>query len=166
MAIMQHKPNRPEDALTAMDRVIWKMAHKYARNHRARDLDDLYMDGVEGLMKAYHCFDATKGRAFSSHAYQWIWAHIKDRALGKYATYNITSGAAFEDHNLGTYTMPLEDLVDANAMADRMSPTVKAIHKARAQGYNYREISEAMESLGKSMTLHQVRNMHLKALEA
>ena len=166
MAIMQHKPNRPEDALKAMDRVIWKMAHKYARNHRDRDLDDLYMDGVEGLMKAYHSYDATKGRAFSSHAYQWIWAHIKDRALIKYDNYNRTSGTPIEEHNLGEYTMPLDELVDANRMVERMDPTARAIHVARQQGFSYREISEAMEKLGKPMTLHQVRNLHINSLEA
>ena len=166
MAILKNKPNRPEDAVTALSPIVYKLAHKYARNHRDRDLDDLYMDGVEGLMKAYHSFDATKGRAFSSHAYQWIWAHIKDRALAKYDNYNRTSGMAFEDHDLGAYTMPMDDYIDAQRLTTNMDGTAKAIHAARQQGFSYREISEAMDKLGKPMTLHQVRNLHIKSLEA
>ena len=166
MAILQHKPNRPEDAVKALTPIVYKLAHKYARNHKANDLDDLVQLGFEGLMQAYNRYDSNAGCAFSSYAYQWIWALMNDDRRKAYKTYNSTSGTPIEESNAGSYTMPLDELVDSNAMIDRMSPTVRAIHVARQQGFSYREISEAMEKLGKSMTLHQVRNYHLKALEA
>lgn len=166
MAIMQHKPNDINEAAKKLTPMIAKMAHKYARNHRDRDFDDLLQDGYEGLMKAYDRFDGSKGCAFSSYAYKWIWAHIKDSAKGKWKTYNNTSGAAFEDHDLGAYQMPMDEYLDAQAVAERMDSTTRAIHTARKQGFNYREIAEAMTKLGKPRTLHQVRRQHLQALEA
>ena len=117
-------------------------------------------------MVAYHNFDATKGRAFSSHAYQWIWAVIKCQTEKTWNVYNNTYYKPVEDCDLGDYNMPLDDLIDSQRLTDNMDSTAKAIHVARQQGYTYREIAEAMETLGKPMTLHQVRNHHLKSLEA
>jgi RNA polymerase sigma factor (sigma-70 family) len=166
MAILQHKPNRIEDAVEKLTPMIYKMAHQYARNHKRRDLDDLVQDGFEGLMKAYNCFDATKGRAFSSHAYQWIWAHIKDSAKSKWKTYNVTSGASYEDHNLGTYELPLDLKIDADRKVACMDTTTRAIHSARQAGFTYREIAEVLtKHTGQSVTLHQARRRHLEALE-
>ena len=166
MAILQHKPNRAEDALTAMHRTIAKMAHKYARNHRNRDFDDLYMDGVEGLMKAYHSFDATKGRAFSSHAYQWIWAHISDRAQNKWADYNNTSGTAYEDHNLGSYTPEtVDEVIDAKRKLERLDSMTRGIVRARAEGYTFQQIADAATSMGYPSTLHQIRNRYNDAIK-
>ena len=166
MAIMQHKPNRPEDAVTAMQPTIYKLAHKFARNHKSNDFDDLVQEGYEGLLKAYEKYDPNAGCAFSSYAYQWIFAHLNGNRRWAYKNYNNTAFKPIEETDAGAYTLPLDELIDNNAMVDRMSPTAKAIHKARQQGYSYREISEAMESLGKSMTLHQCRNLHIKAMEA
>ena len=166
MAMINAKPNDLDSAARIMTPVIYKMAHKYARNHKARDFDDLVQDGYEGLMKAYHKYDGSFGAAFSTYAYQWIFAHISDRANHKHADYNQTSGTSYEDHNLGTYTLPLDELIDAKRSTDNMDATAKAIHTARQQGFTYREISEAMATLGKKMSLHQVRNYHLNALEA
>ena len=166
MAIMKDKPATREEAVQALTPMVYKMAHKFARNHRARDLEDLAMDGFEGLLKAYDRFDGGKGAAFSSYAYQWIFAHIKDRAQLKWKDYNSTSGVAYEDHNLGEYSLPLDDYIDYRRMSDKMDNTTRAIHAARQQGFTYKEIAEALTQLGKPCSLHQVRNQHLKALEA
>jgi RNA polymerase sigma factor (sigma-70 family) len=166
MAILQHKPNDINEAARLLTPMIAKMAHKYARNHRARDFDDLFQDGMEGFTMAYNRFDPSKGSAFSSYVYQYAWAYIKDRAMGKWKDYNNTSGTSYEDHNLGEYSLPLEDLADYNNLKAKMDPTTRAIHSARQQGFTYREIAEAMTKLGKPCTLHQVRRQHLEAIEA
>ena len=164
MAIMQHKPNRVEDAVEKLSPIVYKLAHKYARNHKSNDLDDIIQLGFEGLMVAYNNFDPTKGRAFSSHAYQWIWAVIKCQTEKTWKVYNQTYYKPIEDVDAGSYSMPLDDLIDAKTTIDNMDPTARAIHVARQQGFTYREIAEAMETLGTNMTLHQVRNHHLRAL--
>jgi RNA polymerase sigma factor (sigma-70 family) len=166
MPILVHKPNDINEAARILSPMIYKMARKYSRNHAHRDLNDLFQDGMEGFTKAYHRFDAGRGMAFSSFVYQWAWAHIKDAAKGKWKDYNNTSGTSYEDHNLGTYNMPLDELIDSKAVADKMDSTTRAIHAARQQGYTYKAIAEAMTKLGKPVTLHQIRRRHLEALEA
>lgn len=167
MAILQHKPNRPEDAVEKLAPMVYKMAHKFARNHKANDFDDLVQEGFEGLMKAYHRFDASAGCAFSSYAYQWIFAHMNGDRRVAYKNYNNTSAKTIDDVAMThSYELPVEALVDAKAMVARMDPTVRAIHRARQEGYTYAAIADAMTKLGKPCTLHQVRRQHLAALEA
>ena len=166
MAILQYKPNSIDTAYEAMSKTIWKMAHKWARNHK-QDVDDLHQMGVIGLMNAYRTYDPNAGRAFSSHAYQWIAAEIAYVAKKDWHYKNNTGFKPIEDEaESASYSLPLDDLIDADKIVDKMSPTAKAIHVARQSGYTYAAIAEQLTNLGKPMTLHQCRNLHLKALEA
>ena len=166
MAIMQHKPNRVEDAVKTLQPMIYKMAHKFARNHKSNDFDDLVQEAYVGLMKAYDKYDSNAGCAFSSYAYQWIWAHLNGNRKYAYKYMNNTGFKPIEDEaESASYSLPLDDLIDTNAMVNKMSPTAKAIHVARQHGYTYAAIAEQLTNLGKPMSLHQCRNLHLKSLE-
>lgn len=161
MAILQHKPNDINTAIEKLTPMIYKMAHKYAKNHKAKDFDDLVQDGFEGLMKAYHKYDPNKGMAFSSFAYQWIWPHIKDSAFKKYDNYNNTAPKSYEDYDLGTYTHEsLNDVIDFKNKLSKMDPTTRAIIKAKSQGFTYKQIAEGLTTIGKPTTLHQVYNAY------
>ncbi len=67
-------PIRVEDHLG----LVMHLAKRYARSyqgHHLLDLDDLYHEGVLGLMHAAEKFDARKGFRFSTYATYWIrWA--------------------------------------------------------------------------------------------
>ena len=165
MPILAHKPNRIEDAVTAMSPTVYKFAHKFARNHKSNDFDDIVQLGFEGLIQAYNRYDGSKGCAFSSYAYQWIFAWINDDRRKTYKVYNNTGFKAVEDYDLGAYEMPLDEKLDNDKMVAKMDQTTRAIHAARLQGYTYRAIAEAMTSLGKPCTLHQIRRRHMAALE-
>ena len=166
MAILQNKPNDINAAVHALTPMIHKLAHKFCRNHRSNDFDDLVQHGYEGFMQAWNRYDGSKGCAFSSYAYQWIFAAMNDDRRKTYKLYNNTAGLPVEEQNLGTYEMPIEDYVDSQRISERMDSSTRAIHTARQEGYTYREISEALTKLGKPCTLHQVRRQHLAALEA
>ena len=166
MAIMQHKPNRVEDAVTALTPMIYKMAHKFVRNHKSNDFDDLVQEAYEGLIKAYNKYDANAGCAFSSYAYQWIWAHLNGNRKWAYKFMNNTGFKPIEDEaESASYTLPLDELIDQKAKVAAMSPEARAIHKAREAGFTFQQIADAYTKVGKPMTLHQVRNIHVKALE-
>ena len=161
MAILQHKPNDINEAVRKLTPMVYKMAHKYARNHKAKDFDDLVQDGFEGLMKAYHKYDPNKGTAFSSYAYQWIFAHISDHAGKNWNRYNNTASKSYEDYDLGTYTHEsLNDVIDFKNKLSKMDPTTRAIIKAKSQGFTYKQIAEGLTTIGKPTTLHQVYNAY------
>jgi RNA polymerase sigma factor (sigma-70 family) len=163
MAIMQHRPNRIEDAITAMDRTVFKIANKFKRNHQ-QDLQDLIQAGRLGICQAYDRYDPNAGSAFSSYAYQYAWVHIKEYATRNWNTYNHTSGTPIEERN-DLETAPMtDDVLDFKVKLSKMTNTERAIVKARAEGFTFQQISEAMEKLGRTMTLHQVRNQYLAAI--
>ena len=51
--------------------LIWKVAHCY-RNGSSISLEDLFQEGVLGMIKAIERFDLTKEIQFSTYAYFWI----------------------------------------------------------------------------------------------
>src|SRR5258708_36121309 len=67
-------PIRVEDHLG----LVMHLAKRYAGSYQGQhllDLDDLYQEGVLGLMHAAEKFDARKGFRFSTYATYWIrWA--------------------------------------------------------------------------------------------
>ena len=166
MAILQHKPANPADMYAAMEKSIYKMAHKWARNNR-QDWEDLVMEGWKGAMLAYNNYDESKGMAFSSYAYSWAKACIADQAKRDWGNYNSNSGKEIDDSVMGEdgYEHDNETSIDYSRKLNRMTELEQTITIARNEGYSYREISEALTLTGTSMTLHQVRNMHLNAVE-
>jgi RNA polymerase sigma factor (sigma-70 family) len=164
MAILKDKPATCDEAVRLLAPLVYKMAHKFVRNHKSNDFDDLSQQGFMGVVDAYNRYDAGAGMAFSSYAYSWIFAHINGERRTAYKTYNSTSSAPLEDHQLGTYNLPVEDLADYNNLKAKMDPTTRAIHAAREQGFTYQAIAEAMTKLGKPCTLHQVRRQHMDAI--
>lgn len=163
MPILQHKPNDINTALKAMHKTICKLAHAYTKTNKS-NFDDVYQNGCVGLSEAYNNFDPNAGRAFSSHAYQWIHANIRHPNSTNFNYMNSTlTKDQLEDTE--SYTMPLDEMIDYKAKFTNMDPTTKAIHAARAQGYTFKEISEGLTKLGTPLTLHQVRNKYLAALE-
>ena len=67
-------PIRVEDHLGLVMHLAKRSAGSY-QGHHILDLDDLYQEGVLGLMHAAEKFDARKGFRFSTYATYWIrWA--------------------------------------------------------------------------------------------
>lgn len=163
MTILSYKPNRPEDALEKLTPMIAKLAHKYCRHNNA-DFDDVFQFGCVGLMEAYNNFDATKGRAFSSHAYQWIQANIRSISTNYYYRHSAHSSfKAIEDCDRAIET-DLDANIDYQNKIKKMDPTTKAIAAARLAGFSYREIAEQLTKLGQPHTLHQCRNKYEAAI--
>lgn len=165
MAILQHKPNDVTEAVKKLQPMVYKMAHKFSRNHKSNDFDDLVQNGMLGVMEAYNRYNPAAGMAFSSYAYQWIFACMNDDRRKAYKLMNNTSAKTVDDcQESHSYSVDTDDLIDFKAKLAKLSGLDRSIVRARAEGYNFREMSEALATMGVTMTLHQVRNRYLAAM--
>lgn len=167
MAILKDKPATTAEAVAAMHLTICKVVHKYMKNHYG-DFDDLYQRGAEGVLRAYSNYDDSKGASFSTHAYPWIWALVKDTAKDNWNRYNSTSSV---DVNIAmdaneAYEQDVDSMIDLSRKLERMDELTRGIVVARHEGYNFREIAEGLTKLGTPCTLHQVRNKYIDAMGA
>jgi RNA polymerase sporulation-specific sigma factor len=161
MAIAKDKPATTDEAIKAMHRTICKVAHQYLRNHYG-DFDDLYQRGAEGVLKAYQNFDSTKGASFSTHAYPWIWSHVKATAHDNWSHYNNKSSVPVENAmGDSAYDMDLDSMIDMKRKIMAQDTTTQKIIMARLEGYTFREIAEAIGD----MTLHQCRKRYMEIME-
>lgn len=166
MAILQHKPNDVTEAIRKLSPMVYKMAHKFVRNHRGNDFDDVAQQGFMGVVEAYNRYKPEAGMAFSSYCYTWIWALMIENRKKAYKVYNSTSSKSLDDAMSNhSYEMPLDAKIDADRVVERMDTTTRAIHRARQEGYTYAAIADVLTKHGKPCTLHQVRRQHLQALE-
>lgn len=165
MAILRNKPATATEAVKTLQPMVYKMAHKFARNHKSNDFDDLVQNGMVGVVEAYNRYDPTAGMAFSSYAYSWIFACMNDDRRKAYKLYNNTSAKTVDDcAESHSYRVDADDLIDFNRKLDKLSGLDRSIVRARTEGYSFREISEALGKLGRTYTLHQVRNRYLEAI--
>ena len=143
MAILKDKPATVDIALQAMTRVIGYQASKYARNHRDR-YEDLFNEGVIGLCVAYDRFDPSKGAAFSTYAYQWIFAAVKDAATKDWKVKNNTASQDISEYTHLAADSDVAHIEDLRVL-DVLKPVDKLIVSLRREGYSFREISEMAE---------------------
>lgn len=166
MSIMTERPATSHEAVAKLTPMVRKLAHRYARNHRSNDFDDLVQTGYIGLLKAFEKYDPSLGMAFSSYAYSWVSALMNDDRRKTYKTMNNTSSKTVEDAaEQHSYRQDIDNIIDFNKRLERLSTLDRAIVRARAEGYNYRQMSEALTKLGNPITLHQVRNRFLAAMD-
>ena len=66
------------DALTQLDKLIWKTANSYRMKVKHLDIDDLFQQGCLGVLTAWQKFDATRDIAFITYANWWIIKYIQN----------------------------------------------------------------------------------------
>lgn len=167
MAIIDSKPNNPNDAAHKMHNICMKLAHKAVKSNR-QDLDDAYQWAQMGVARAYNDWTPDRGCAFSSLAYRYATTYVMDNYKRKaYDYYNNRSFKSAETHlETRTVTDNTEANLEFKQILNKMSTTDQIITLMRHQGYTWSEISEALNKCGNNYTLHQVRTRHLKTMAA
>ena len=161
MAIVKELPATREEAVNKLARMVGSLANKWARNHR-QDYQDIYNEGMIGVLDAYNKFDPKHGAAFSSYAYLWARHYIRQYALRSWNTKNNTASMDYSDYNLGTVEMDNIDVISVERQVSKLPVETQKIFNLRKEGYNFREISE-MEGY---KSLHKVRNIFMEACES
>ena len=160
MAIIKNKPETREEAVLVLSRMVGKLASKWARNHR-QDYNDIYNEGMIGVLEAYNKYDPKHGAAFSSYAYLWARHYVRQYALKSWNTKNNTAAMDYSDYNLGTVEYDNIDSISIEKQIKKQPKDVQKIFNLRKEGYNFREIAE-MEGYP---SLHKVRNKFMEACE-
>lgn len=65
--------NKYEDVITSCSGLIYAIINKYYSNY---DKEDLYQEGVKGVIKAYNNYKENKSVKFSTYAYKYIYGEI------------------------------------------------------------------------------------------
>ena len=161
MAIVKELPATREEAVNKLARMVGSLANKWARNHR-QDYQDIYNEGMIGVLDAYNKFDGKHGAAFSSYAYLWARHYIRQYALRSWSNKNNTASLDYSEYNLGTVEYDhLIDNISLDNQINKMDKPTQKIFQLKKEGYNFREIAE-MEGYA---TLHKVRNKYMEAVE-
>ena len=65
--------NKYEDIITSCNGLIYAIINKYFKSY---DKEDLYQEGVKGVIKAYNNYQDNKNTKFSTYAYKYIYGEI------------------------------------------------------------------------------------------
>lgn len=65
--------NKYEDVITSCSGLIYAIINKYFHNY---DREDLYQEGVKGVIRAYNNYKVNKEVKFSTYAYKYIYGEI------------------------------------------------------------------------------------------
>lgn len=65
--------NKYEEIIASCNGLIYAIINKYFKNY---DREDLYQEGVKGVIKAYNNYQKNKNTKFSTYAYKYIYGEI------------------------------------------------------------------------------------------
>jgi len=165
MSIKQKEWTNPTNAAQAIQqctKMVYKLAHKWTRNHR-QDFNDLAQEGFIGTLTAWERFDGSQhqkdGYRFSSYAFLWIRHQQKAAAeknwkrLNNTGFFDVGDYESFGSEAADGYELNINQ-IDLDRMFEKLSDEDQTIFALRQAGHTFAEIAEKTES----GTLHQVRN--------
>lgn len=144
------KPTTVEEAIKMCTPIVNKIAHKWKRNHY-NEFHDLQQCGFMGVCEAYKRYEEGHGTKFTSYAWWWIRAQIREYALTKWDYNNHTASDEFvQDPGYELNT----DIIDLERNLERLSKEDRKIFSMRMEGKTFDEIAKVTSH----KSLHSVRN--------
>lgn len=153
MAIAKEKPATKTEACKLMQKTVYKMAHKWARNHKDK-FEDLVQEGMIGVCHAYDKYDTTAGSAFSTYAWLWIRHHIRIAAMGEWEKMN--NSAQLTDNIEGDTTETSHEAFVLKSEIAKLTTEEQTIINLRTEGFTFQEIADMLEF----ENLHKARNAY------
>ena len=160
--VLSIDPRTPEQAIEACMPIIYKVAHKFKRNHH-QDFNDLVQIGCMGALHAFSKYEKagykkpgskTPTNKFTTYAYSWIWAEIKVAACANWERMNNTAALDVEEYELSSTCELNTDVLDRERRFAKLLPVEQKMWVMRVEGYTWDEISQET-GFG---TLSQCRN--------
>ena len=157
-------PTNTTEAIKACERMVFKLAHKWTRNHY-QDRDDLIQEGHIGVLIAWDKFNGSKhqkdGFRFTTYAWLWIRHCIKQAAERNWNRLNKQAFKPIDEFLDIGYEMD-ERVVDKLRALDRLEGKKRSVVMQREEGYTFQEISDNLGLSG----LHEARNTYNDAVKS
>ena len=154
-------PTTIEQAVTVCTPFVNNLAHKWKRNHY-QEFTDLQQAGFCGVCEAWNRFDGSEhqkdGYKFTSYAWWWIRAYIREYAMKKWEYGNNTAIEEAMVYGDNGYEMN-DRLISALREIEKLPSRDRQMYQMRMDGYTFDEIAQTM---GED-SLHKVRN-HLQKI--
>ena len=152
-----NNPTTIEQAITACTPFVNKLAHKWKRNHY-QEFGDLQQAGFLGVCEAWNRFDLAKNVKFTTYAWWWIRAYVREYAMKKWEYNNNTAVEEAMVYGDTGYQLD-ERLLSVLREIEKLPPRDRKMYELRMEGYTFDEIAETMGEA----SLHKVRN-HLQKI--
>ena len=78
IAVYQETGNKKalDELVTRNFGIVHKLVHKFPIKNQSVGYDDLFQEGIAGMIHAINKFDSTRGYRLSTYAYRWVWAYM------------------------------------------------------------------------------------------
>lgn len=150
-------PTTIEEAVLICTPFVNKLAHKWKRNHY-QEFADLQQAGFVGVCEAWNRFDLEKDVRFTTYAWWWIRAYVREYAMKKWEYNNNTAVEEAMVYGDNGYEMD-ERLLSVLREIEKLPSRDRKMYQLRMEGYTFDEIAETMGEA----SLHKVRN-HLQKI--
>ena len=150
-------PTTIEEAVLICTPFVNKLAHKWKRNHY-QEFTDLQQAGFVGVCEAWNRFDLAKDVRFTTYAWWWIRAYVREYAMKKWEYNNNTAVEEAMVYGDSGYEMD-ERLLSVLREIEKLPSRDRKMYQLRMEGYTFDEIAETMGEA----SLHKVRN-HLQKI--
>jgi len=167
---IKFKPNAKKDNPTTVEEafkqctpMIHKLAKRWTRNHY-QYYNDFVSEGHLGVAVAWERFNGTdfqkKGYRFSSYAFMWIRACMKDFANRLWKNFNNTTEGT--DYNMDTdYYEVSTDAISVKRNYEKLSERDQQVIRLRTEGYSFEEVASQLGF----QNLHKARSRYLELCE-
>ena len=159
-------PTTIDEAFKQCTSMVHKLAKRWTRNHY-QYYNDFVSEGHIGICEAWKRFDGTdfqtKGYRFTSYAFMWIRAYMKDFANRLWKNFNNTKQtddiSIFDDHD----TIEINtDVLDVKKKFLRLSTEDQMLVQMKTEGETFQTIAD---ELGYD-SLHKARNRYIEVCKA
>ena len=147
-------PANIEEAIEECGKVINKVLSKFTRNHY-QDRNDLLQTAYEAVCIAYGKYDRKCKNRFSTYAYFWVWACVKEQAVGNWQRYNTSNEYLSENHD-EVYVDEFKE-VDVSRQIEKKEEKFQTVFSMRQAGMTFDEIAHKTGF----KSLHQCRNYYM-----
>jgi DNA-directed RNA polymerase specialized sigma subunit len=146
----------PNILVKEYEALVKSLAQKFKRTNL--DFDDLYQEGMLGLLEANRRYDPTKGAVFATYAHYWISKHM-------HAAQRSCSGEFQTDPDMDIADCPAPEPPPETGSAPLRLPKEMPVNEARVIRLSYGEclsIRQISKQMG--ISVEQVKQLRGKAL--